>query len=299
MDKPFLGCGVARFHTTEQRGQLGRSTDSTPIVGRGRGLRRWSEIFPEGVPPIGSPTDSPKAAEETLVKPMEEAGAVSKINSPGETSMTTDRNKMPPLEEEEAIAELDAAIDEAGDEGEEEPEPLDEVDIEEAAHRIKDDPMLHLVLGLTIPTGPVWPWQSVCGSYTNTRHTRTIGREARCCPMASWRTVTVSIKTSFRRYQSWGNCGRNPRSVRPDKTREWWCSNSDQSRKAIPPPQDRMPHRCISIARNSRSFSGPPLHSQSEITFEKLFFYKLSRSHRFNVESLSRFSLTMVKDGTD
>ena len=87
MDKPFLGCGVARFHTTEQRGQLGRSTDSTPIVGWGRGLRQWSEIFPEGVPPIGSPTDSPKAAEETPAKPMEEAGAASKIDSSGETSM--------------------------------------------------------------------------------------------------------------------------------------------------------------------------------------------------------------------
>ena len=125
--------------------------DSTPIVGRGRGLLRWSEIFLEGVPPIGSPTDSPKAVEETPAKPMEEAGAASKIDSPGETSMTADHNKMPPLEEEEAIAELDAAIDEAGDEGEEEPKPLDEVDIEEAAHHIKDDPSLHLGLGLTDP----------------------------------------------------------------------------------------------------------------------------------------------------
>ena len=82
---------------------------------------------------------------------MEEAGAASKINSPGETSTTADQNEMPPLEEKEAIAELDAAIDEAGDEGEEEPEPLDEVDIKEVAHRIKDDPMLHLALGLTNP----------------------------------------------------------------------------------------------------------------------------------------------------
>ena len=151
MDKPFLGCGVARFHTTEQRGQPERSTDSTSIVERERGLWRWSEIFLEGVPLIGSPTDSPKAAEETPAKPMEEAGAASKINSPGETSTTADQNEMPPLEEEEAIAELDVAIDEAGDEGEGEPEPLDEVDIEEVAHCIKDDPMLHLALGLTDP----------------------------------------------------------------------------------------------------------------------------------------------------
>ena len=68
---------------------------------------------------------------------MEEAGAASEINSPGETSMTADRNEKPPLEEEEAIAELDAAIDEAGDEEEEEPEPLDEADIAKVAHCIK------------------------------------------------------------------------------------------------------------------------------------------------------------------
>ena len=151
MDKPFLGCGVARFHTTEQRGQPGRSTDSTPIVGWGRGLRQWSELFLEGVPPIGSPTDSPKTAKEILARPMEKAGAASKIDSPGESSMTADWDEMPPLGEEEAIVELDAAIDKAGDEGEEEPEPLDEADIKEAAHHIKDNPMLHLALGLTNP----------------------------------------------------------------------------------------------------------------------------------------------------
>ena len=153
MDKPFLGQGVARFHTTEQRGQPGRSTDSTPIVGQGRGLRRWLEIFPEGVPLIGSPIDSPKAVEETLAKPMEEAGAASKIDSPGETSMIADQSEMPPLEEEEAIAELDAAIDKAGDKEEEEPKPLDEAYIMKAAHHVKDDPMLHLALG---PTEPHW-----------------------------------------------------------------------------------------------------------------------------------------------
>ena len=140
---------MARFHTAEQRGQPGRSTDSTPFVGGARGLWQWSEIFPEDVPLIESPTDSPKAAEETPVKPMEETGAASEIDSPGETSMMADRSKMPSLEEEEAIAELDAAIDEAGDEEEEEPEPLDEADIAKAAYCIKDDPMLHLALGLT------------------------------------------------------------------------------------------------------------------------------------------------------
>ena len=148
MDKPFLGHRVARFHTTGQQGLPARSTDNTPIVGWGRGLRQWSEVFLEGVPLIGSPTDSPKTAKETPAKPMKEAGAASKINSPGETSMTADQNEMPPLEEEEVIVELDAAIDE---EGEEEPEPLNEVDIREAAHHIKDDPTLHLALGLTDP----------------------------------------------------------------------------------------------------------------------------------------------------
>ena len=75
--------------------------------------------IPEGVSLIGSPTDSPKTAKETPARPMEEAGAASKINSPGETSTMANWDKMPPLEEEEVIAELDAAIDEAGDEREE------------------------------------------------------------------------------------------------------------------------------------------------------------------------------------
>ena len=84
-----------------------------PIVGQGTGLRRWSEIFPEGVPLIGSPTDNPKTAKETMARPMEEAGLASKIDSPGESSTTADWDEMPPLGEEEAIVELDAAIDEA------------------------------------------------------------------------------------------------------------------------------------------------------------------------------------------
>ena len=129
----------------------GESTESTPIVGHGRGLRRWLEIFPEGVPPIGSPTDSPKAAQKTPGKPMEETGAASEIDNPDETSMMADWSEMPPLEEEEAIAELDAAIDEAGDKEEEELEPLDEADITKVAHHVKDDSTLHLALGLTEP----------------------------------------------------------------------------------------------------------------------------------------------------
>ena len=74
-----------------------------------------------------------------------------KVDCPSETAAVVDLDEMPPLEEDEAIAELDAAIYEAGDEGEEGPEPLDEADIREVARRIKDDPMLHLALGLTEP----------------------------------------------------------------------------------------------------------------------------------------------------
>ena len=86
-----------------------------------------------------------------MARPMEEAGVARKINSPGETSEMADWDEMPPLEEEEVIVELDAAIDEAGDEGEEGPKPLDETDIREAAQSIKHDPTLHLALGLTEP----------------------------------------------------------------------------------------------------------------------------------------------------
>ena len=83
---------------------------------------------------------------------MEKAGAASKIDSPVKASTMVKWDKMPPLEEE-VIAELDAAIDEAGDDEEEEPKPLDKADIVEAAHHIKDDPTLHLALG---PTEPYW-----------------------------------------------------------------------------------------------------------------------------------------------
>ena len=124
---------------------------STPIVGRGRGLWRWLEVLPEGVPPIGSPPDSPKMTEEPMGRPMEEAEAAREVDSPIETVAVADLDEMPPFEEDEAIVELDAAIDKAGGEGEEGPKPLDEADIGEVARRIKDDPMLHLALGLTEP----------------------------------------------------------------------------------------------------------------------------------------------------
>ena len=129
MDKPFLGRGVAKFRTAEQQGQPAREMGSTPIVGRGRGLWRWSEVMLEGVPPVESPPDSPKVTGEPMGRPMGDTEVAREVDCPSETAAGVDLDKMPPLEEDEAIAELDAAIDEAGDKGEEGPEPLDEADI--------------------------------------------------------------------------------------------------------------------------------------------------------------------------
>ena len=105
----------------------------------------------EGVPPVGSPPDSPKVTREPTGRPMEDTEVAREVNCPSETAAGVDLDEMPPLEEDEAIAECDAAIDQVGDEGEEGPEPLDEADIREVAQHIKDDPMLHLALGLTEP----------------------------------------------------------------------------------------------------------------------------------------------------
>ena len=73
-----------------------------PIVGQGRGLCRWLEVMQEGVPPIGSPPDSPKATGEPMGRPMEEAEAAREVNSPSQTAAMADLDKMPPLEEDEA-----------------------------------------------------------------------------------------------------------------------------------------------------------------------------------------------------
>ena len=107
--------------------------------------------MPEGVALVGSPPDSPKVTGEPTGRPMEDTEVAREVNCPSETAAGVDLDEMPPLEEDEAIVELDAAIDEAGDEGEEGPKPLDEADIREAAQHIKEDPMLHLALGLTEP----------------------------------------------------------------------------------------------------------------------------------------------------
>ena len=100
---------------------------------------------------IGSPPDSPKVTRGPTERPMEETEAAREVDCPSATVVVADLDKMPPLEEHEAIVELDAAIDEAGDKGEEGPKPLDKMDIREVARCIKDDPMLHLALGLMEP----------------------------------------------------------------------------------------------------------------------------------------------------
>ena len=74
MDKPFLGSGVAQFHTAKQQEQPVRPMGSAPIIGRGRGLWRWSEVMLEGVPTVRSPSDSPKVTGEPMGRPMEERG---------------------------------------------------------------------------------------------------------------------------------------------------------------------------------------------------------------------------------
>ena len=82
---------------------------------------------------VRSPPDSPKVTVEPTGRPIEETEAAREVDCPSETAAVADLDEMPPLEEDEAIAELDAAIDKAGDEGKEGPEPLDEADIREAA----------------------------------------------------------------------------------------------------------------------------------------------------------------------
>ena len=124
---------------------------STPTAGCGRGLWLWLEVMLEGVPTVQSPPDSPEATGEYPERPMEESEEAKEDEYPGEAVAATDVEEMPTLETDEALAELDATLNEAGNEGEEEPETLAEEDINEAAQEIKDNPTLHLSLGLTDP----------------------------------------------------------------------------------------------------------------------------------------------------
>ena len=104
------------------------------------------------------------------------------------------------------------------------------------------------------------------------RHLRTTGGEARCYPTAGWRLITTWGKISSKRYRLWGSCGRDPRSARLDRMRGWWCLNSDQSQKAIPPPPNGMPHRCANIAQKfSVLFRTTTLFPKWNILREGLF----------------------------
>ena len=107
--------------------------------------------LPEGCSPNKKPYRQFQVNQRTPGRTYGKSRGGQQNRDPVKALTTVKWDKMPPLEEEEMIAKLDAAIDEAGDEEEEKPKPLDEADITEAGHRIKDDPMLHLALGLTKP----------------------------------------------------------------------------------------------------------------------------------------------------
>ena len=142
-------------------------------------------------------------------------------------------------------------------------EPLDEVDIREAAHHIKDNPTLHLALGLT---DPYWASMVLAVGVRKLHEYQAHKNNLKRSQVLSYGRLVNRYgfnKDQLQEISVVGNCGRNPRSVRPDKTREWWCSNSDWGWKAIPPPHNKTPHRCTGMARNSQSFSRPPLCSQS------------------------------------
>ena len=156
---------------------------------------------------VRSPPDSLKVTGEPTGRSMEEMEAAREVDCPSETATVVDLDEMPPLEEDEAIVELDAAIDEAGDKGEEGPEPLDEVDIREVARHIKDDPMLHLALGLTEPYWAsmalvvgVWELHNYEALKNNRRRSQVLsyGRLAACYGMRKDQLQEVSVVGKLR-----------------------------------------------------------------------------------------------------
>ena len=86
-----------KFHIAEQQEQPARAMGSTPIVGQGRGLWQWSEVMPEGVLPVGSPPDSPKATGEPTGGPMEDTEVAREVNCNSETVVGFNLDEMPPL----------------------------------------------------------------------------------------------------------------------------------------------------------------------------------------------------------
>ena len=134
MDKPFLGCGVAQFHTAKQQEQPARAMGSTLIVGRGQRPMVVVGSDARGCPHSKKPSKQSQSDQRAYRKAHgRKQRWRERSTAPVRLRQVVDLDEIPPLEEDEAIAELDAAIDEAGDEGEEGPKPLDEADIREAA----------------------------------------------------------------------------------------------------------------------------------------------------------------------
>ena len=224
--------------------------------------------MPEGVPPVGSPPDSPKATGEPTGGPKEDTEMAREVDCPSETVAGVDLDKMPPLEEDEAIAELDAAIDKAGDEGEEGPKPLDEVDISKVAQHIKDDPMLHLALGLT---EPYWASMALAVGVRKLHEYEALKNNRR-------RSQVLSYGRLAARYgmNEWSQTATGVRRL----------SHHLPTGRPIDAP---IQHEILSPFQDH--------HFVPKVKYPlRRSFYRLSRSHRFNMESLSQFSLTMVKD---
>ena len=204
---------------------------------------------------------------------------------------------MPPLEEEEAIAELDAAIDKAGDEGEEEPKPLDEVHIEEVAHCIEDNPMLHLALGLT---DPYWASMALAVGVQKLHEYQAHKNHPKRSQVLSYGKLVNHYginKDQLQEISVVGKLQQKPKKCKAGQDE----SGGVQTATRV----GRLSHHL----KTGHPIDAPALHEILGPFWDHHFvpkvkyllrssFYRLSRSHRFNVESLSRFSLTVVKDGT-
>ena len=131
--------------------------------------------------------------------------------------------------------------------------------------------MLRLALGLT---EPYWASMALVVGVWKLHEYEALKNNWRRSQVLSYGRLVAHYgmrKDQLQEVSIMGSCGRDPRSARLNRMRGWWCLNSDQSWKAIPPPPNGMPHICANIAQNFGSFSGPPLHSQSEISFKKAF----------------------------
>ena len=110
--------------------------------------------------------------------------------------------------------------------------------------------MLHLALGLT---EPYWASMALAVGVRKLHEYEALKNNRRRSQVLSYGRLVAHYdvrKDQLQEVLVVGKLvGRDPRSARPDRTRGWWCLNSDRCWKAIPPPPDRMPHRCINIAQ--------------------------------------------------